>query len=104
VLILIVAWVAIGVVTAVVTGRRGHRPYSWALLGAVLGPLVAPVIISATRRDRDAPTTVTRSASWGASRSSSRSRFNLLVGVDGSDDATGALVTAIALFAGTLVS
>ena len=29
-------WVVIGVVSAVVMGRRGHQPYVWAIAGVVL--------------------------------------------------------------------
>ena len=98
-LVLVVTWVAIGVITAVVMGRRGHAPYSWALLGAVLGPLVVPLMISAARREQDAAPSLARSTSSSATRAATSSgALDLLVGVDGSEDATGALVTAIALF------
>jgi nucleotide-binding universal stress UspA family protein len=98
-LILVVTWIAIGVITAIVMGRRGHRPYSWALLGAVLGPLIVPLMISAARREEGAAPTLARSTSSSTTRSATSSGvLDILVGVDGSEDATGALVTAIALF------
>ena len=98
-LILVLTWIAIGVIAAVVMGRRGHRPYSWALLGAVLGPLVVPLMISAARREQDAAPTLARSTSLTTRHSATSSgTLDILVGVDGSEDATGALVTAIALF------
>jgi hypothetical protein len=38
-------WVAIGVVSAVVMGRRGSARFSWLVLGVVLGPLVIPLAL-----------------------------------------------------------
>jgi nucleotide-binding universal stress UspA family protein len=90
--VLALPWALIGVVAAVVMGRRGHAVYPWVVLGVVLGPLVIPLTISAVRREQSAsePTIV---------RADLRSpELAVLAGVDGSEDATGALVTAIALF------
>jgi nucleotide-binding universal stress UspA family protein len=90
--VLALSWALIGVVAAVVMGRRGHAVYPWVALGVVLGPLVIPLTISAVRREQSTsePTIV---------RTDLRSpQLAVLAGVDGSEDATGALVTAIALF------
>jgi nucleotide-binding universal stress UspA family protein len=90
--VLALPWALIGVVAAVVMGRRGHAVYPWVALGVVLGPLVIPLTISAVRREQSAsePTIV---------RADLRSpQLAVLAGVDGSEDATGALITAIALF------
>lgn len=84
-------WAFIGVVAAVVMGRRGHALYPWVALGVVLGPLVIPLTVSAVRREESAsePTIM---------RTELRSpALAVLVGVDGSEDAMGALVTAIGL-------
>ena len=47
-------WAFIGVVAAVVMGRRGHAVYPWTVLGVVLGPLVIPLTVSAVRREQSA--------------------------------------------------
>ena len=89
---LFLLWALIGVVAAIVMGRHGHAVYPWTVLGVLLGPLVIPLTVSAVRREQSAskPTlTVTNLRS---------PELAVLVGVDGSEDAMGALVTAIALF------
>jgi nucleotide-binding universal stress UspA family protein len=90
--VLVVVWALIGAVAGFVMARRGHARYPWTMLGVLLGPLVIPLAISATRREPVAPTT-------RLTRREPRSReLAVLVGVDGSEDAKGALVNAIALF------
>jgi hypothetical protein len=44
------AWLAIGVVSGITMGRRGHDGFTWMLLGATLGPLVIPLALSTQRR------------------------------------------------------
>jgi nucleotide-binding universal stress UspA family protein len=89
--ILFVFWALIGVVAAAVMSRRGHALYPWMFIGIVLGPLVIPVIVTTMRAEQTAPAPpVDRSAPRGQ-------QLAVLVGVDGSEDAKGALVTAIAL-------
>jgi hypothetical protein len=44
------AWLAIGVVSGITMGRRGHDGFTWMLLGATLGPLVVPLALSTQRR------------------------------------------------------
>jgi nucleotide-binding universal stress UspA family protein len=95
--VLILSWVVIGVAAAIVMGRRGHAPYSWALMGAVLGPLVVPLMISATRRERTSPTAASRHPDV-ARTDPARDGLDLLVGIDGSDQSMGALRRAIELF------
>ena len=53
--IVMVAWLAIGVVTGTAMGRRGHDGFTWLLLGATLGPLVVPLALSTHRRTRPTP-------------------------------------------------
>jgi uncharacterized SAM-binding protein YcdF (DUF218 family) len=49
-------WLAIGVVAGLVMGRRGHDPFEWLLLGAMLGPLALPVAVAITGHpDQAAP-------------------------------------------------
>jgi hypothetical protein len=49
-LALAVIWVGVGLLLALVMGRRGHDPFAWWLLGTLLGPLALPLAISAERR------------------------------------------------------
>ena len=49
---LLAVWIVFGVVSALVMGRRGHAPFNWLILGAVLGPLVIPVALSSMRDAR----------------------------------------------------
>jgi nucleotide-binding universal stress UspA family protein len=72
-------------------GRRGHGRYQWFVFGAVLGPLVVPLALAGARQER-------RPIPAPASPTVSGDRIDVLVGLDGSEDATGALMTAIALF------
>jgi nucleotide-binding universal stress UspA family protein len=84
-------WAFSGVVAAIVMGRRGHSSFPWFVLGFVLGPLVVPLVLGAIRREQPTPV-----VHFGHTEPSIGS-LAVLVGVDGSDEAKGALVTAIAL-------
>jgi nucleotide-binding universal stress UspA family protein len=90
--VFLLLWALIGVVAAIVMGRRGHAVYPWTVLGVLLGPLVIPLTVSAVRREQRASKPILH-------RTDLRSpELAVLVGVDGSEDAMGALVTAIGLF------
>jgi nucleotide-binding universal stress UspA family protein len=78
----LVTWVAIGIVSALVMGRRGHSPFSWLILGAVLGPLVVPLGFSRSRQARQLPLSTT-GATW-------QGPVDVLVGIDGSPEALAA--------------
>ena len=60
--IALVVWLAIGAITSIVMARRGHDPYWWAALGALWGPLVVPVAISAGRDEREVKSGLVSSA------------------------------------------
>lgn len=79
-----------GVATAVVMGRRGHHPFTWGVLGTAFGPLVIPVAIQSVRRER--LVRLPEPPSGG-----SLSGGDVLVGVDGSAEATAALLTVVEL-------
>ena len=51
-LILFMSFATIGVAASILMGRRGHNPFAWLLLGAILGPLVIPVIAVAVDEER----------------------------------------------------
>ena len=44
-----VAWFAIGVVLSILMGRRGHSSFGWFVLGAMLGPLAIVLALDARR-------------------------------------------------------
>lgn len=80
-----------GVTTAVVMGRRGHHPFTWGVLGTAFGPLVIPLAISSVRRERLAR--LARPSAGGTGPGGA----DVLVGVDGSPEATVALLTIVEL-------
>jgi len=84
-------WLAIGAVMAVLMGRRGHAPYSWGLLGLVLGPLAIPLAIQAVAWERP---TLARRLQTGAIGDGA---VDVLVGVDGSPEGDAALGEVIRL-------
>lgn len=89
--LVVVAWVAIGVAAGLADARRGHWSRSW-LLGGVLGPLFVPYAIAGRRRERDAEIrTVREGAPAGGG-------LDVLVGVDGSNGSLDALRAATHLF------
>jgi hypothetical protein len=48
--LVMLAWLAIGVMTGIAMGRRGHDRFTWTVLGATLGPLAVPLALSTQRR------------------------------------------------------
>jgi len=88
-------WIVIGIVAAVAMGRRGHAPFAWVVLGAVLGPLVVPVGLAAARDEqpRGRPSALPRIPVPAAGEP-----LDVLIGVDGSKDALGAMRRALDLF------
>ncbi len=50
--LVMLAWLAIGVMTGIAMGRRGHDRFTWTVLGATLGPLAVPLALSTQRRTR----------------------------------------------------
>jgi nucleotide-binding universal stress UspA family protein len=79
------AWLATGLTLAVVMGRRGHGAFQWFLLGLILGPLALPLAWTAIRgEDQPSPRFLHDALSRGGP-------IDVLVGVDGSPEATNAL-------------
>jgi nucleotide-binding universal stress UspA family protein len=73
------------VTLAVVMGRRGHGPFGWFLIGAILGPLALPV---AWRAIRDETSATARPLERGVPAAGT---LDVLVGIDGSDESARAL-------------
>ena|SRR5215211_3971052 len=49
--VLLAAWLATGIVAAIVAGRRRHDRFPWWLLGVAFGPLLVPLALGAERRE-----------------------------------------------------
>jgi len=97
-ILVVLAWAAIGVVVAFLMRRRGHDLFVWLVLGVALGPLVVPLAIERARfhsaaehQSRGAPTPP-------------HVGFDVLAGVDGSPEAINAIDTAVHLFGGKVSS
>lgn len=84
-------WVVIGGGTAIVMARRGHDVTSWAVLGLVLGPLAAAFAIGSARSEADAGPAVLAAGRPGPGS------VDVLVGIDGSPEASAALRAAVEL-------
>ena len=91
-LILFMSFIAIGVAASVFMGRRGHNPLAWLLLGAILGPLVIPVIAVAVNEER------MRQRREVVGGTNAGGAVDVLVGIDGSPEAEAALHAAASLF------
>ena len=76
-------WVVIGVVSAFVMGRRGHAPYPWLVLGALLGPFVIPVALAQTRDQQRVSVSHVEPSAY-------RGPVDVLVGIDGSVESLAA--------------
>jgi nucleotide-binding universal stress UspA family protein len=83
-------WIGVGLLLALLMGRRGHDPFAWWLLGTTLGPLALPLAISAERHREDRVWPV-RAGRPG------QGPVDVLVGLDGSAEAAAALATVLDL-------
>jgi nucleotide-binding universal stress UspA family protein len=84
-------WMLFGVVYGIAMGRRGYDWWSWAILGAIFGPLVIPLAISLRRR-RDQSDELR----WEPARE--RAGVRVLVGIDGSTEAVDAARRVVDMF------
>jgi nucleotide-binding universal stress UspA family protein len=88
---IVAAWVAVGVVTALVMGRRGFSAWAWLFIGVVLGPLVVPLAVASAREGR--PVMLERLAEGRPGGGDT----HVLIGIDGSDAASGAAQAGVAV-------
>jgi nucleotide-binding universal stress UspA family protein len=84
-------WLTVAITLAVLMGRRGHSPFEWFLIGAVLGPIALPI---AWGRIRDEPTAPDREV-VDVAPGSGAGPVDVLVGIDGSVESEAALRTAV---------
>ena len=89
-----VTWLAIGVILAVVMGRRGHSGFGWLVLGTVLGPLGVILALDAGRHgERLQPLSLADRAPVSQGPGS----VDVLVGTDGSPESAAAMDAAVEL-------
>lgn len=86
-----VSWVAIGLITSYVMGRRGYGVFSWGVLGAIFGPLTLVLVADRLRRVPEVEPRVLATGAAGAGP------VNVLVGIDGSVESAAALETVVRL-------
>jgi nucleotide-binding universal stress UspA family protein len=88
-ILVVVAWIAIGLVAGYVMARRGHQPLAWWALGAVFGPLVLVLAIDSILREKQAGAEVLETGKTGPGSQ------KVLVGVDGSPESLAALSAVV---------
>ena len=86
-------WLCIGVVLALVLGRRGHDTVSWFVLGALLGPLAVVFAADAVRHEDRRP----RQLQGSRPRPGRRPGLDILIGFDGSPEALACIVGTVEL-------
>lgn len=85
-------WLVIGIILAFAMGRRGHAPFTWLVLGALLGPFGVILAVDAVRRER------TVAMPQGTGRAGAgRGGLAVLAGIDGSPESLAALDAACRL-------
>ena len=95
-------WLFAALGACFVLGRRGHDPFTWGLLGAVLGPLVVPLAVVAIRNERNAGTARTPVHPKTSTDHSKSDAVDVLVGIDGSPQADAAFESVLRLLAGSI--
>lgn len=91
VILLGATWLAIGVVLSLVMGRRGHFPFGWGVLGAMLGPLaIVAALGTARHEDEEPPAVIAQARSYGGP-------VDVVVGIDGSPECRLAVERVVAL-------
>lgn len=78
-------WISIGILAGFLMARQGHSWFAWTMIGAVLGPLVVPLIISELRQYRGVQGQVLTAGT------SEAGPVDALVGIDGSPESLAAL-------------
>lgn len=86
-----VVWLSIGVVLAIVMGRRGHISVGWGALGVMLGPLaIVAAVVTARHEKEEQPSVIELPTPLGGP-------VDVLVGIDGSVECRLALERIITL-------
>lgn len=89
------AWMAIGLTVALILGRRGHDPFTWLVVGTVLGPLGAVLALDSVLHDEGLrPKRLVTVPRPVVARDQA---IDVLAGIDGSAHALEALDAALEL-------
>jgi len=94
IVIVLVAWIVVGMLTGLWMARRGHDPL-WVVIGAVFGPLFVPVAIERVQRRPELG--VYGQKATVAPRSDATPGLRVLIGLDGSPESERALSTFLQL-------
>jgi nucleotide-binding universal stress UspA family protein len=94
--IVFVVWLAIGITLSITKGRRGHGMFQWLVIGAILGPLALPAAWSSIRGEASGRARPLETPLQGSGT------VDVLVGIDGSENAMRALRTVIELVGSNL--
>lgn len=96
-LVMLVAgtWLAIGLMLALLMGRRGHGAWGWFVLGTLMGPFAVALAVDSVRHPEGPRRMVEAGKSWGGP-------VDVLVGIDGSPEADAAALGVIGLFGSRL--
>ena len=93
--LLLATFACIGAVLAIVMGRLGYSPFTWGLLGLLLGPIALLLALVEVRKER---------RPWWtrlvASGDPGGGPVDVLVGIDGSPESAAAATTALDLLGG----
>jgi nucleotide-binding universal stress UspA family protein len=92
-LIGLAVWLTVGITLAVLMGRRGHSPFEWFLIGAILGPIALPLAWGRISSEPAVPNRETVDVVPGPGTGP----VDVLVGIDGSPESESALRTAVEL-------
>lgn len=95
VVVLVAAWVAIGLLSGLWMARHGHDPL-WTLIAVVLGPMFVPIAIERVQRRPGVATFGKKGAP--PHRWEGNAGLRVLVGLDGSAESERGLATALRLF------
>lgn len=91
----VATWVVMGLAVALLMGRRGHDFVIWALVGLLMGPFLIPFAVERVRYHE-------QGLQSDARRVFHEGRFDVLAGLDGSEEGRLALETALTLFGETI--
>lgn len=92
-MIIAAAWIGIGLVSAMIMGRRGHSPVEWWILGAILGPLVVALALGRIQDEIEMAKRFRHDSSSRIERGPDR--LDVLIGLDGSPEAAGAMARTV---------
>lgn len=91
-----VIWIGTGLATGLWMARRGHD-WGWTLIAVLLGPLFVPIALERAERE---PRVALHGTDGEPGPRSETSGVRVLVGIDGSEDATRSLTAAMDLLGG----